>query len=80
MTTAVTHQVQTAIEDSIRESRIVSLDCIIDTQEFVALAEELLLASDDYTEQTIDGVLVREYWGTDDDNDAWRVHLHAAGA
>lgn len=39
------------------------------------VAEELLLASDDHVTNDLGHKVVHEYWGTDDDGDAWRVHL-----
>ena len=75
--TQETFTVDTAIEDSIRESRIVHIEDVqLDTQNFVRLADELSSRADDWTEYPTDGGLVREYWGTDDDGDNWRIHLH----
>lgn len=75
------HTVQTAIEDSIREGRTITLTARRDTS--VSLIAALKDACDDYVRITagdnrIDGdvVEVREYWGTDDDGDDWRIHLH----
>jgi hypothetical protein len=71
MTTASV-TIQTAIDDSIRENRIVSIDATLDTQEWVDLANGLSLECDDWTESNGN---VREYWGTDEDGDKWRIHL-----
>ena len=64
-----------AILDSIRENRVVELTAKLDTQEWVDAAHELSLASEDYNEERTAKGLERDYWGTDDDGDAFRVRL-----
>lgn len=71
------HRIQTAIEDSIRENRIVTLEATVDTQEWVDLVSDLSVECEDWTENKADGALIREYWGTDEDGDEWRIHVQS---
>ncbi len=68
-------EVQIAIEDSIRENRIVHLKAIVDSQQWVDLAAALSAASEGHVETGSEVGEVREYWGADDDGDEWRIHL-----
>lgn len=70
-------RVQQAIDDSIREDRIVTLRATVDTQEWVDLVTELGSRSDDWVDA---GHGLREYWGSDDDGDLWRVHVLSPAA
>lgn len=79
--TAATTTVDRAIEDSIREDRTVVLTATVDTQEWVDLVTDLASRADDWVETDNLGTdpvgtgKVREYWGVDEDGDAWRVHV-----
>ena len=77
MSTAEATTITQSIEVSIREDRIVHLEARIDTQEWVNLAAALGEACEDYaeTQDADSGNEVREYWGTDEDGDSWRIHL-----
>jgi len=83
--TYIDTNIQRAIEDSIREDRIVVLTERIDTQPWVDLTNGLDRLADDWVAITHgDGRLeangaveIREYWGEDDDGDDWRIHVHA---
>lgn len=79
-TTSEQYRVEQAIEDSIRESRIVDLSARLDSAEWVELARALEAAAENWTEVPAgnygDSPLTREYWG-DEDGDEWRVYLVA---
>ena len=74
--TAETENVQRAICDSIRENRIVVLKSRIDTENWLNLTNELSTLAQDWTARN-DGV--REYWGVDENNQEWRIHVVARG-
>ena len=61
--------VETAIEQSVRETRIVTLNP--DARSYPDVALELDAQCDDYVEAR--GVL--EFWGLDDAGQEWRVHV-----
>lgn len=61
-----------AIEDSIREDRIVVMRAEIDTPEWENLNSALRDECDDYVEANDK---IREYWGVNEDGDDWRVHV-----
>lgn len=68
-------QVQFAIDDSIREDRIVYLKALVGSREWAALSAALGARADDYvTIGSGDSQLV-EYWGARDDGSEWRIHL-----
>ena len=67
--------INAAIESSIRENQIVTLTDTLDCESWVCIATGLSALCDDWTEQQVEGVNMREYWGVDEDGDAWRVHL-----
>jgi hypothetical protein len=78
------YDIQSAIDESIRCDTIVIMEQRLDTQEWADLVNSLAAEAEDYVRITggdnrIEGnvVEVREYWGTDDDGDAWRIHVHA---
>lgn len=78
------HQIEEAIEGSILENGVPILVRRIDTQEWVDLVNGLADVAEDWVRITggdsrLDDeiVEVREYWGTDDDGDEWRIHVHA---
>jgi len=83
--TYIDTNIQNAINDSIREDRVVVLTERIDTQPWVDLVNGLADLADDWVQITQgDGSLeangaveIREYWGEDDDGDDWRIHVHA---
>lgn len=77
MGNAATYNIQTAIEDSVREDRIVHLEARTDTQEWVDLVNGLAAKAEDWTEtkDADSGNDVREYWGKDEDGDEWRIHV-----
>lgn len=81
MTTHADTRIQTAIEDSIRERRIVTLTAPIDTQEWVDLTTGLSERAADWTDANPSETAPdrREYWGEDEDGDEWRVHLDGSG-
>ena len=61
----MTMTAQQAIRQSIRQNEIVHLEYDED------IATELQFACDD----SVVGNEVREFWGTTEDGDEWRVHL-----
>jgi hypothetical protein len=79
--TSETTIIDNAINDSIRENRIVHIDdIVINSQNFVNLSSALSAECDDWVEtKDEDGYVLREYWGTDKDGDDWRIHLHCNG-
>lgn len=74
------NQIQGAIQDSIRENQIVRLTAKLDTSEWVDMVNTLAVECDDWIEASgqpgPNDELVREYWGTDDDGDEWRIHVY----
>jgi hypothetical protein len=74
----MSHAIQSAILTSIRENRTVTLTECIETTEWTALAESLGAECEDYVEHTIAGIVIREYWGLDEDGDGWRIHLQGS--
>ena len=83
--TYIDTNIQRAIEDSIREDRIVVLTERIFTQPWFGLVNGLEDLADDWVTiirgdgrlEANDVVEIREYWGEDDDGDDWRIHVHA---
>jgi len=72
-----------AIDDSIRERRSVTLEAVLDSQEWVDIVAELDALSDDSAEHQGGDVEPRahlDYWGTDDDGDEWRITVVATGS
>lgn len=74
------YRIQSAINTSIREGRTVILWETVDTQEWVNLVNGLAEVAEDWTETDAGGsteqnIRVREYWGTDENGDEWRVHV-----
>jgi hypothetical protein len=74
-----------AIAESIRENKIVIIEERIDTQPWIDLVNGLANEADDWARITggdnrvdSDIIEVREYWGTDEDGDDWRVHVHCS--
>ena len=67
-------------EDAIRESA--SHDCVAHVLAVGTVQADLLSACEDWTDagEDQDGDRIYEYWGTDGDGDAWRVHVHGATA
>ena len=61
-------EVRQAIEDSIREDRIVHL----------AAAPEIIAALTATCEDYAEVDAVTEYWGADDNGNDWRVHVRRA--
>lgn len=77
-----THNVDRVIEDSIREDRIVHVEIREDVNG-VDLLNTLAAHADDWVtaldrRHSDDGEELREYWGTDDDGDTWRIHVKIA--
>lgn len=75
MTTRFDWQAAEAIQQSVRENRIVHLsggDRLVD--ELLALSSDSAFVSTD-----VDGRKLVELWGVDDYGNDWRVHVHAAG-
>jgi hypothetical protein len=77
-----TTTIQHAIDDSIRESRVVALRAVMDSENFVRLANGLAAIAEDWVE-TEQGCIApygtgrcREYWGFDDDDEDWRIDLY----
>jgi len=71
------NNVAAAIERSLRQNEIVTIDYSDEAE------AELLAACDDSAESSYDrgpdsppGTLT-EYWGSDRDGDAWRVHMRS---
>lgn len=65
-TTMITEQmIETAIRESIQADRIVTIDGDAATH------DALTLRADD----SADAGDVTEYWGTNDDGQAWRIHV-----
>lgn len=68
--TASNNTVQAAIDDSIRESRVVHLTISGVGGQYDAVMADLERVAEDWVAA---GEL--EYWGTDGDGDQWRVHM-----
>ena len=83
--TYIDTNIQNAINDSIREDRVVVLTERIDTQPWVDLVNGLADRAEDWVQIThgnarleANGAAeIREYWGEDDDGDDWRIHVRA---
>jgi len=71
-------QVQLAIQESIREERTVKFEAREGHQAWIDLARSLDAACEDYSEERTEDGLLRVYWGTDEDGDAWKIELLGA--
>lgn len=74
-----TFTVQTAINESIAEDRIVHLEFTGKGQGFDEVTAELAERAEDSVvhRPDNDGPIIHEYWGTDEEGDEWRVHVEA---
>lgn len=77
---AMNTTIQRAIDQSIRQNEIVTLKgYTVDTAEWVDVVNGLADRAEDWVETngstSEPGNSVREYWGTDEDGDEWRVHV-----
>ena len=73
-------QINEAIDDSIREDRIVTIeDVVYESAQFNSLAVALDERSDGSVEtENFRGATIAEYWGTRDGR-PWRVHIECVG-
>jgi hypothetical protein len=74
----MTHEATTikqAILDSIRENRTVEIEAVLDSENWVRLAEALSAECDDYSEEAGEIGATRLYSGVDDDDDKWQIRL-----
>lgn len=65
----MTQEISDIVEQAIEESIACNLIVHIDAQE--GMIDELTVRSDD----RVKNGPVMEFWGVDDDGDAWRVHV-----
>jgi len=70
--------VEPAIQDSIRETRMVVIAARIDSQEWVGLTTALTMVCEDETREERPDLTIDSYHGVDDDGDAWRIEVHAS--
>ena len=73
--TTMTIEAQTAIAESIERDRIVTIREPAGSDDWRAVCDALSGWADGSAEYAIDDGEMSEYWGTDESDNDWRVHV-----